>query len=72
MNNQEIEQALNKVKYPNNKFLRPIAWWVNSAIGILSDIAALIIAVSAVIAFNNKWIVLLNWILTIAGIYLNL
>lgn len=70
MNNQEIEQTLNKVKHPNNEFLRPIAWWVNSAIGMLSDIAALIIAVSTVIAFNNKWIVLLNWILSIAGLYI--
>lgn len=70
MNNQEIAQALNKVKHPNNKFLRPIAWWINSAIGMLSDIAALIIAVSAVIAFNNKQIVLLNWILAIAGLYI--
>lgn len=60
VSNQEIAQALNKVKHPNNKFLRPIAWWINSAIGMLSDIAALIIAVSAVIAFNNKQIVLLN------------
>lgn len=70
MNNKEIEQVLNKIDQPENKFLRPITRWVNSAIGMLSDIAALIIAVSAVIAFNNKRIVLLNWILSLAGLYI--
>ena len=70
MNNQEIEQALNKVEHPDNKLLQPIAWWVNSATGLLSDIAALIIAISAVIAFDNKQVVLFNWILSIAGLYI--
>lgn len=70
MNNQEIEQALNKVEHPDNKRLQPIAWWVNSATGLLSDIAALIIAISAVIAFDNKQVVLFNWILSIAGLYI--
>lgn len=70
MNNQEIAQALNNIDHPDNKLLQPIAWWVNSAIGMLSDIAALIIAVSAVIAFDNKQVVLFNWILSIAGLYI--
>ena len=70
MNNQEIEQVLNKVNHPNNKFLQLITRWINSSIGMLLDITALIMAVSAVIAFNNKRIVLLNWILSIAGLYI--
>lgn len=70
MNNQEIEQVLNKVNHPNNKFLRLIAWWINSAIGMLLDITALIMAIIVAFDFDSKPTVISNWIFCVAGSYI--
>lgn len=70
MNNQEIEQVLNKVEHPKNKFLQLITRWINSTTGMLLDVAALITAVIAVIDFDSKPVVILSWILFIAGSYI--
>lgn len=70
MNNQEVEQILNKVNHPNNKFLRLIAWWINSAIGMLLDITALIMAIIVAFDFDSKPTVISNWILFITGSYI--
>lgn len=69
MNNQEIEQVLNKVKHPNNKFLQLITRWINSSIGMLLDITALIMAVIVAFDFDSKPTVIFNWIFCIAGSY---
>ena len=70
MNNQAIEQVLNKVEHPKNKFLQLITRWINSTTGMLLDVAALITAVIAVIDFDSKPVVILSWILFIAGSYI--
>lgn len=69
MNNQEIEQVLNKVEHPNNKFLQLITRWINSSIGMLLNVVALIMIVIAVIVFANKQAVISNLFLLIAGSY---
>lgn len=70
MNNQEIEQVLNKVEHPNNKFLQLITRWINSSIGMLLNVVALIMIVIAVIVFANKQGVISNLFLLIAGSYI--
>lgn len=70
MNNQEIEQVLNKVEHPNNKFLQLITRWINSSIGMLLNVVALIMVVIAVIVFANKQAVISNLFLLIAGSYI--
>jgi len=70
MNNQEIEQVLNKVEHPNNKFLQLITRWINSSIGMLLNVVALIMIVIAVIVFANKQAVISNLFLLIAGSYI--
>lgn len=70
MNNQEIEEALAKLDQPEGKFLRYITRWINSTMGILLDVAALIMAIIVAINFNSKPAVISNWIFCIAGSYI--
>lgn len=70
MNNKEIEQVLNKVAHPNNKFLRLITLWTNSTLGMLLKIIAIVVIIASTATYIGKTSYLRDLIALVTAIYI--